>query len=269
MQNTFHFQAGETPLLISMPHVGTSIPDDIKPRMSEASLQLPDTDWHLPMLYDMAKELGASVLSAKYSRYVIDLNRSPQDSNLYPGLNTTNLCPLDTFAEAEIYREGMAPGPDEIQNRIIDFWQPYHQQLRSELDRLRNMHGIAVLWDAHSIASQVPRFFTGKLPDLNFGTVDGASCAPSMQQALLDTMLRTAKSSDFTHVFNGRFKGGFITRQYGQPDKNIHAVQLELSQCTYMNEQPPYDYMPDRAKNIQPLLRTLLTTSLSWAKQNT
>jgi N-formylglutamate deformylase len=266
MKNSFHLQSGHTALLISMPHVGTSIPENLKPGMREVGLQMPDTDWHLPTLYDMAKELGVSVLAAEYSRYVIDLNRSPHDSNLYPGLNTTSLCPVDTFAEELIYREGMAPGPEEIQNRIINYWQPYQLQLQIELDRLRNMHGIAVLWDAHSIASQVPRFFKGKLPDFNFGTADGKSCDPSLQQALSDTMRDAAKTSGYTHVFNGRFKGGFITRNYGQPAMGIHAVQLEMSQSIYMNEHPPFDYQPALAKNVQPLLRALLTTCLSWAQ---
>jgi N-formylglutamate deformylase len=175
MQNSYHFQSGCTPILISMPHVGTLIPNEIKARMSETGLQVPDTDWHLPTLYGMAEALGISVISAQYSRYVIDLNRSPDDSSLYPGLNTTGLCPTDTFALEQIYRDGMAPEPEEINSRIVRYWQPYHLKLRNELDRLRDMHGIAVLWDAHSIASQVPRFFNGKLPDLNFGTADGKS----------------------------------------------------------------------------------------------
>lgn len=234
--------------------------------MEKPGLQMPDTDWHLPRLYDIAETLGISVLSAQYSRYVIDLNRSPDDSSLYPGLNTTGLCPIDTFASEQIYRDGMVPGPEEIENLIVKYWQPYHQKLRQELDRLRRLHGIAILWDAHSIASRVPRFFDGRLPDLSFGTVDEQSCDASLQTALSDTMQNSDCATDFSYVFNGRFKGGFITRHYGEPENSIHAVQLEMSQITYMDEHAPYDYCPKLAENIQPLLRTLLTTCLSWAQ---
>lgn len=266
MENTYHFQAGHTPLLISMPHVGTLIPAELKAKMSEVGLQIPDTDWHLPKLYDMAGALGISVLSANYSRYVIDLNRSPDDSSLYPGLNTTGLCPIDTFAMEQIYRDGMAPGLEEVRRRIIEYWQPYHQKLRKELDNLHRKHGNAVLWDAHSIASQVPRFFAGILPDLNFGTADGKSCDPSLQQALANTMRDYGKAAGYSHVFNERFKGGFITRHYGRPENGIHAIQLEMSQHIYMNEHPPHDYRAALATNVRPLLHALLSTGLSWVQ---
>ena len=267
MKNPFNFQAGTAPLLISMPHVGTCIPQELAAGMTDAALQTPDVDWHLPLLYSMAEELGASVLSAEYMRYVIDLNRPSDDSNLYAGQDTTGLCPVDTFAKQPLYREGMLPGPEEIQRRITQYWQPYHTQLRTELERLKAAHGVAVLWDAHSIASQVPRFFSGKLPDLNFGTNDMQSCDAALQQVLADTMRGSPHATNYSHVFNGRFKGGYITRHYGQPESNIHAVQLEMSQCVYMNEAPPYDYRPDRAKQVQPLLRELLSASLAWAQE--
>jgi N-formylglutamate deformylase len=225
-----------------------------------------DTDWHLPLLYNMAQELGASIIHADYSRYVIDLNRSSDDSNLYPGQDTTGLCPLDTFAKQPLYPAGQTPDAAEVQRRITQYWQPYHQQLQSELERLRALHGVAVLWDAHSIASHVPRFFQGQLPDLNFGTADQKSCDISMQQALSATL--SASKTPYSHVFNGRFKGGYITRNYGQPGRNIHAVQLEMSQCIYMDEAAPYGYRPDLAAQVQPLLRELLATCITWAQQH-
>ena len=188
-----------------MPHAGIAIPQHIARDMTPQALQRPDTDWHLPVLYAMAQACGASVLSAQYMRYVIDLNRPPEDTNLYPGQDTTALCPLDTFAKQPIYQPGKIPGATEIQSRIARYWRPYHEKLQLELARIRAIHGVAVLWDAHSIASQVPRFFDGRLPDFNFGTADGQSCDMSLQQALAGTMHESPHATRYNHVFNGRF----------------------------------------------------------------
>jgi N-formylglutamate deformylase len=231
MSAPFHFFQGQVPLLISMPHVGTAIPADVAANMNPVATLKADTDWHLPLLYNMHAALGASLIHAHYSRYLIDLNRPSDDMNLYPGQDTTGLCPVDTFAKEALYQAGKNPDAKEIQRRVQTYWQPYHQQLQAELQRLRDLHGIAILWDAHSIASQVPRFFNGRLPDLNFGTADQKSCALGLQEALATVM--TQHGAAFSHVFNGRFKGGHITRHYGQPENNIHAVQLEMSQCVY------------------------------------
>lgn len=267
MTTPFHFTAGNMPLLISMPHVGTTIPHAIATKMTDAALLRADTDWNLPLLYNMAEELGASVIRADYSRYVIDLNRPKEDSNLYPGQDTTGLCPIDTFAKQPLYQEGYTPDEEEIAQRISSYWQPYHDQLQAELNRLRTQHGIAVLWDAHSIASEVPRFFPGKLPDLNFGTNDEQSCSPVLQEELKRVMENLGNTRSFSYVINGRFKGGYITRHYGQPPNNIHSIQLEMSQCVYMNETPPFAFRPDLAARVQPLLHQLLSTCLQWAKK--
>lgn len=269
MKQPFHFHQGDLPLLISMPHVGTNIPAEVRAQMTPVADQLTDTDWHLPLLYNMTGELGASVIHAEYSRYVIDLNRSSDDSSLYPGQDTTGLCPIDTFAKEALYAEGKVPDSTEVQRRIQLYWQPYHQQLQAELTRLRAKHGIAILWDAHSIASQVPRFFQGKLPDLNFGTADQLSCASGLQQTLAATLQKQMAEPAYSHVFNGRFKGGYITRHYGQPVQNIHAVQLEMSQCIYMDEAAPYLYRADLAAQVQPLLRNLISACQTWAAQQT
>ena len=266
MQKPFVFHQGNSPLLISIPHAGIELPKEIKLRMTPAGVQTPDTDWHLPLLYDMAGRLGVSLLAAEYSRYVIDLNRPSDDSNLYPGMNTTRLCPVDTFSQAPIYRNGLEPTANEIKLRTEQYWQPYHLQLSNELDRMKNSYGVAVLWDAHSIASQVPRFFSGKLPDLNFGTVDGTSCDASLEQALSKVMQDATNLSGYSHVFNGRFKGGYITRHYGRPRSEIHAIQLEMCQSIYMNEQEPFEYHPYRAQQLKHLLSTLLNTCLNWVQ---
>jgi N-formylglutamate deformylase len=177
------FKRGSIPLLVSMPHAGTDIPDDIAARLTPAALARADTDWQLPQLYAMAEEMGASTVAARWSRYTIDLNRPPENTNLYPGLDTTGLCPVDTFAREPLYLAGGAPDEAEIQARLARYWQPYHDTLRAELERLLALHGRVVLWDAHSIASHVPRFFDGRLPDLNFGTAEGKACAAGLQAA--------------------------------------------------------------------------------------
>jgi N-formylglutamate deformylase len=258
------YKAGTAPLLISMPHVGTDIPDDIAATMAPCALTRADTDWHLEQLYAFADELGASTLAARWSRYVIDVNRPPEDTNLYPGLDTTGLCPVDTFARERLYQAGRAPSEVEIKRRLHRYWQPYHQQLRAELDRLLSLHGRVLLWDAHSIASMVPRFFDGRLPDLNFGTANGASCAPELERAVVDMALG---QQHFTVAVNGRFKGGYITRHYGQPAQNVHAIQLEMCQYLYMDESAPYGYRPDNAAVVLPLLRECVGTALDWVRQ--
>jgi N-formylglutamate deformylase len=259
----FDFQQGSIPLLVSMPHVGTDIPDDLAARLQPCAAARADTDWHLRELYGFLGEMGASVLSARWSRYVIDLNRPPEDTNLYPGLSTTGLCPVDTFASEPLYCEGDAPGEQEVRARLDRYWQPYHSQLRAELDRLLALHGRVALWDAHSIASKVPRFFEGRLPDLNFGTAGGTTCAPGMEQAIVGL----AQAQDqFTVAVNGRFKGGHITRHYGQPDLNIHAIQLEMCQSLYMDESAPFAYRPDVAARVQPLLRQLTGACADWVR---
>lgn len=259
----FRFKAGTLPLLVSMPHVGTDIPDDVAATLMPCAAARADTDWHLAELYGFAQEMGASVLSARWSRYLIDLNRPPENTNLYPGQDTTGLCPVDTFGRERLYREGMEPDEAEVRRRLEQYWRPYHKQLRAELDRLLAEHGKVVLWDAHSIASQVPRFFEGRLPDLNFGTADGKSCSQQLEGA----MIKLVDSQDrYSFVFNGRFKGGHITRFYGNPAAGVHAIQLEMAQCLYMNEAAPFDYRPDLAGQIQPLLRELLGTAVQWVR---
>ncbi len=260
----FAFKQGSIPLLVSMPHVGTDIPDDIAARLAPCALERADTDWHLGQLYGFLQEMGASTIAARWSRYVIDLNRPPEDTNLYPGLSTTGLCPVDTFASEPLYRDGDTPGEQEVQQRLNHYWQPYHRQLRAELDRMLALHGRVVLWDAHSIASVVPRFFEGRLPDLNFGTAQGTSCAPAMQDAIVGI---AQGQKTFSVAVNGRFKGGHITRHYGQPARNVHAIQLEMCQCLYMDESAPFAYRPERAALVQPLLRELTTAAVNWARQ--
>lgn len=257
----FHFKEGSVPLLVSMPHAGTDIPDDIARNMTAQALLRADTDWHLPQLYDFVTGLGASTIAARWSRYVIDLNRPEENTNLYPGQDTTGLCPTDTFAREPLYLPDRAPLEPQVRQRLDAYWRPYHRQLRAELVRLLQLHGRVVLWDAHSIASVVPRFFDGKLPDLNFGTADGRSCDPGLQEAVLGV----ARAQDrYTLALNGRFKGGHITRHYGQGQ--VHAIQLEMCQSVYMDEVAPFGYRPDLAQQVQGLLGQMTGAALDWAR---
>ncbi|MDR5762810.1 N-formylglutamate deformylase [Caballeronia sp. LZ035] len=258
MDDLFTLSRGDAPLLLSIPHLGTIIPDDLRDRYTDVALTVADTDWHLDQLHAFARELGATILGARVSRYVVDLNRPSTDESLYPGQTTTGLCPDLTFRGEPVYREGCVPDAAEKQRRVARFWQPYHDALRDELTRLRERHANVLLWEAHSIASVLPRLFEDKLPDLNIGTQDGRTAAASVMKAATDA----AAQSGYTWVANGRFKGGFITRHYAAPQDGIHAVQLEMCQSTYMDENPPFDYLPAKAEAVQPTLRRMIGGAL-------
>lgn len=229
--------------------------------MTPAAKLRADTDWHVPRLYDFAPELGITVLAANFSRYVIDANRPPDGQALYPGASNTELCPTTSFAHEPLYQPGQEPNPAMILARRRAFWEPYHTQLAETLRQIRAKHGYAILFDAHSIRSRVPRFFEGDLPDLNFGTNDGRSA----NAALVEHALRVAHESPYRTVLNGRFKGGYITRYYGQPDDHIHAIQLEIAQKTYMDEAPPFAYRDDLADKLRAVLMTILKSLLQWS----
>jgi N-formylglutamate deformylase len=252
---------GGSGLLVSMPHVGTLVPDALSDRMTAAALQLADTDWHLPLVYDL-EGLDATILVATHSRLVIDLNRPPDDENLYPGRDTTGLVPVDTFHKEPVYR-GAPPDPAEIDARREAYWRPYHQALEAELARLRQAHERVVLWDAHSIASVLPRFFSGRLTDLNFGTADGRSC----DRRLIEAILQPVKAQDhYSWVLDGRFKGGYITRRFGDPANGVHAVQLEMTQAIYMDESAPFSLRPDLCGGLAPLLRDCVRAAADWSR---
>ncbi len=255
---TFSLHRGSVPLLVSLPHDGSVIPDAMAARMTESARAAPDTDWHVARLYAFARDLGASVLVPRYSRYVVDLNRSPDDVSLYPGQNTTGLCPIVQFSGDPVYRDDQQPAPGEIAARVDAYWRPYHAALSEELRRLRAQHGRAVLWEGHSIRGECPFLFDGRLPDLNLGTAAGASCSSALQLKL-EAALASQRRYDF--VVNGRFKGGYITRHHGDPDSGIDAVQLEISQRIYMDEDT-FAYDETKARDTQQVIRKLLEAVL-------
>ena len=255
MHNLYRSSA---PLLLSLPHDGSALPNDIAQRMTAQAREVPDTDWQVSRLYAFARDLGASVIVPAYSRYLIDLNRPPDDESLYPGQNTTGLCPTVQFSNEPVYQPGEDPSQTEIQARIERYWRPYHDELRSELARIKAKHGRVVLWEGHSIRSVVPFLFDGRLPDFNLGTADGASCSSALQQRLIEVL---QSQRDYSFVANGRFKGGYITRHYGNPGEHVDAVQLELAQCNYMDESS-FAYDEARAASLQRVLRALLACCL-------
>ncbi|QEW32930.1 N-formylglutamate deformylase [Erwinia billingiae] len=254
----FEFTQGSLPLLVSIPHAGTALTAEVEQGLSEAARGLPDTDWHIPQLYDFVREMGASVLVANYSRFVIDMNRPPDNEALYTTA-TTGLYPETLFDGTPTFKPGMTPTDAQRQGYLATLWTPYHQQIQKELARIKQKFGYALLFDAHSIASVIPRLFDGQLPDVNLGTNGGLSCSPAIAEGLSEIC---AAQSSFSWVMNGRFKGGYITRAYGKPEENQHAVQLELAQCNYMDEAPPFNWRGDKASTLQPLLKQLIDRML-------
>ena len=255
----YRLHRGTAPLLISLPHDGALIPDALAARMVESARRAPDTDWHVSRLYALARAFGASIIVPSYSRYVVDLNRPPDDTSLYPGQNTTGLCPAVQFSGEAVYLDGQAPTPEEVAERVELYWRPYHDTLVGELDRIRGEHGRAVLWEGHSIRGEVPFLFEGRLPDLNLGTAAGKSCLPELQ-ARLERIL--GAQSDYEWVANGRFKGGYITRHYGDPEIGVQAVQLEISQRNYMDEIS-FAYDESKAVRLQVVIEALLRATLA------
>lgn len=258
--SVFSLQEGTSPLIISIPHAGILIPDAIKARMTGAALLLPDTDWYMPLLYDFAVGMGATIITAHYSRYVIDVNRPPDNAPLYPGQAKVALCPDKTFEGVQIYKPGENPHGDEETRRLHHYWNPYHDALRQQVERVKQHHGYVILYDAHSIKGDLPRLFEGRLPDINLGTASGESCAAGMEQAAYQSVL---KYPDFSSVLNGRFIGGYITRHYGDPENHVHALQMELVRENYMDEDS-FTYAEHRAEKLKPVLRDVLQSVLDW-----
>jgi N-formylglutamate amidohydrolase len=259
MTDIFTFHRGSVPLLISVPHDGRSLPDDIASTMTDVGKAIPDTDWHVAKLYGFARDVGAAMIMADYSRYVVDVNRPADNANLYDGQVATGLCPRQTFDGRDIYT---GTTPIDIESRVNRFWQPYHEKIAEVLSGFRQSHGFALLWDAHSIASRVPRLFDGELPILNLGTWGGRSCDPGIASDVIEI----AEKSSFDTVVNARFQGGYITRHYGLPDGNVHAIQLELAQRAYMDEATG-KYDDAKASRLRDTLEHMLLTFINSANR--
>ncbi len=259
--SAYDLDCGDSPLLISAPHVGTLLPDEIAARLTPPGRALVDTDWYADRLYPFAKALGATVLRARWSRYVIDVNRDPAGVSLYPGARTTELVPTETFEGEPLYAPGDEPGEREIAARRERYFEPYHDALQTELARLRHKHRYAVLIDAHSIWSPLPLLFDGELPDVNIGTNSGRSCDSDLREAAAAAVA----ASPYSHVVDGRFKGGYITRRYGNPAHSVHAIQLEINQKTYLADGSRTEWDEAKAARLSTVLRTVCEAVLKLA----
>ncbi len=261
MSDNFYLHEGVSPLILSFPHSGTALPDSITKTLTTEGQELADTDWHVPRLYDFAKAMDVTWLEARFSRYIIDLNRDPSGVSLYPGQKTTELCPLDTFNGAPLWLDGCAPDEQEIALRKQLYFAPYHAVLKAQIARVKAHHGFAVLYDCHSIHGTIPRLFEGDLPVLNLGTDQGRSCAGELQGVIGNIM----QNSPYAQIINGRFRGGWITRHYGRPGRDVHAVQMEIAQHAYMDETPPWHWQEKRAAALQKMLEEILNAVLEWS----
>ena len=266
-----HIERGTAPLLLSIPHAGTDLRDAAS-RLVSPWLARKDADWHVPQLYMFARDLGATIVRTDISRTVIDVNRDPSGKSLYPGQATTDLCPTTTFDGEPLYRTGAPPEAREIDERRTQYFDPYHAALRGEIDRLSGLHQRIVIYDCHSIRSVVPRLFDGALPQFNIGTNDGTSCAPELAQGVRDI----CAASSFDVVLNGRFKGGYITRNFGRPELRVHGIQMELAIRGYLQEPSglltegnwPPAFEPSHAQPLIQVLRQILQRCISFALEH-
>jgi N-formylglutamate deformylase len=246
---------GDSPLVLGLPHTGTDVPEDIRAKLNDEGQLLRDTDWHIEKLYAGLID-DATTVRATFHRYVIDANRDPSGQSLYPGQTTTGLVPLTTFDNAPIWRDGEEPDDAEIKRRAEQFHAPYHAALATELERVKAIHGYAVLYDCHSIRSVIPWLFDGMLPDFNIGTDEGRTCDPLIEKAAYEATKATGR----THVLNGRFRGGWTTRHYGRPDDGFHAIQMELAQSSHLaSEAPPFDLDSEKTDILRRQLTDILT----------
>ncbi len=252
--NVFSVTRGDSAIVLGQPHGGTHVPNEIFARLNKRGQGLDDTDWHINRLYD-ALLPGATVVQSNIHRYVIDANRDPAGVSLYPGQNTTSLCPVTDFEGEAIWQEGQAPSPDEILSRRAAYHAPYHKALAEELERVKSRHGVAVLYDCHSIRSEIPFLFDGLLPVFSIGSNNGETCSAAIERLTSETC---TAAKGFDTVVNGRFKGGLSTRHYGHPETGIHAIQMELAQRAYMDEATPWGYRQDRADLLRIVLRQIL-----------
>jgi len=251
---------GSSPLVLSMPHPGTGLPAEVAAQLNARGKLVEDTDWHMRQLYGFAERFQPTVVEAQLSRFVIDLNRDPAGVSLYPGQATTELVPTTTFDGAPVWNTD--PDEAEIARRRAAYFQPYHDALAAEIAHAKAQYGFCLLWDCHSIKSVIPRLFPGTLPTLNLGTNSGASAEPAIEAAATAAMAGGA----FTNVVNGRFKGGWITRHYGQPAEHVHALQMEIALSAYLeDEAAPWAFAPGKAASLQATLSAMIEAALAAA----
>lgn len=260
----YRYYPGIYPVVVNVPHAGTQLPPLLADRLTREAVTLPDTDWYVDKLYNFARDMHVHLLVAMNSRYVVDLNRNKRPETLYPGSFNTDVIPSLTFDEQPIYKKGDEPGSLELQERIAAYWQPYHNKLLRILQFCIERYGKVILLDAHSIRSQVPSLFEGELPVLNLGTASGTTASAD----LVGRVMHILEESHYTSTLNGRFKGGFITRNYGKPEAGCHVLQLEMAQRAYMNENVPFDYSHEKAAEMhRDVLVPLIKCLIDWTQE--
>jgi formiminoglutamase len=253
--SVFEINRGRSPVILAFPHTGIWVPDDIAARLNDEGVKLRDTDWRINLLYG-GLLAGATTVRARFHRYVIDANRDPSGISLYPGQNTTGLVPTSDFDNRPIWIAGQEPTEDDIAKRVADYHAPYHAALEAEIARVTALHGIAVVYDCHSIRSRCPFLFDGVLPDFNIGTDNGKTCAPEIERVVAEIC---ADAAGYTSVLNGRFRGGWTTRHYGRPEAGVHAIQMELAQSTHLEtEDPPFDLDIGKSRRLTRVLSKVL-----------
>ncbi|MBX3580474.1 MAG: N-formylglutamate deformylase [Rhizobiaceae bacterium] len=249
------FSPGTSPVILAFPHTGTLVPDDIADRLNGEGKKLRDTDWHIHLLYGGLLP-NATTVRATFHRYCIDANRDPTGASLYPGQNTTSLVPLTDFDNQPIWKDGRQPTEAETSERIAFYHRPYHAALEAEIARVKALHGIAVVYDCHSIRSRCPFLFDGVLPDFNIGTDNGRTCAPEIQRAVVDIC---SNAQGYSSVLNGRFRGGWTTRHYGRPETGVHAIQMELAQISHLqSEEAPFELDQAKSRRLSKILAGVL-----------
>ena len=260
----FEVRQGSSPVILGFPHTGTDVPASIRERLNDNGRILADTDWHIHDLYQGLLP-DATTVRATFHRYVIDANRDPAGVSLYPGQNTTGLVPETDFDGLPIWKEGKGPTEADIAERLREFHAPYHAALAAEIARVKAIHGVAVLYDCHSIRSHIPFLFEGKLPDFNIGTDMGKTCATEIERAAAEI---AAGADGYSHILNGRFKGGWTTRHYGRPEQGVHAIQMELAQSTHLaTEAPPFALDRAKADRLRRPLKAILERIETVAKE--
>ncbi len=246
------------PVVLSIPHAGKFVPEDIRIQLKQDLLPPDDTDWFVDELYNFASSLGITTIKAENSRWVIDLNRNPDDTPLYTDNRIiTALCTTTNFMGEPIYTDERKKVTDEeVSLRKELYFTPYHQAMQQLLNEVKTEFGSVLLWDCHSIRRFVPSIQPQPFPDLILGSADGVSAS----QTIIDTVSNALQSSSYSFSHNHPFKGGYITRQYGKPNLQQHALQLEMAKPLYMNDtEQRFD--EQRANNIRKLLIKSIRTA--------
>ncbi len=254
--NIKHPGKHRVPIVISVPHAGTQFPEELaglyKKRMRKI---LDDTDWFVHRLYEFAPAMGITLVKANLSRWVIDLNRDPESAPLYDdGRLITSVTPHTDFFGNNIYKSKKhEPGKKEVAKRLKKYYWPYYERLSVLLEERKKEFGKVLLWDAHSIRHRVSTIQNDPFPDMILGNNDEKTAQPQLIKIALESL----RSGDYEVAHNHPFKGGHITRYFGDPENQIHTLQLEMNKILYMDDNE-ITYNKARAARVQGLLKSCM-----------